>query len=392
MADETVLTPDLGFIKSLKGAGAETMKKCYQCATCSVICPLSPDDNPFPRKEMIMAQWGLKDDLANNPDIWLCHNCNDCSKYCPRGAGPGDVLSALRKIAIQENAFPKGLGKILGEPKMIWLALLIPAIIFMIAMKIKTGYFFQIPEGEVVFSKFFPISLVDTIFVPIALLVTISFVVSIGRFWKSLNKNPYKLMASGTILSGLIATIKEIVSHSKFDKCDANKDRVWAHRLVLFGFVGLFITTNWAVFNLYGLNWESPYPLNDPDAVAIFGSEAAAGLYRGVFKLTGNASAAILLIGSIMMFANRVKDKGFSSVSSSFDWTLAIMVFAVCVTGILSEVLRLANAASLAYPMYFAHLIVVFYIIAYLPFSKLAHMVYRTTAITYAKMANRDVV
>ncbi len=391
MADETVLSPDIGFIRSLKKAGGDTLKKCYQCATCSVVCPISPDDKPFPRKEMVMAQWGLKEDLAKSPDIWLCHNCNDCTKYCPRGAKPGDVLSALRKQAIQENAVPNFMGKIVGETKYLWVALLIPIILFLIALKIKTGNFFSMPEGEVVFSQLFPVELIDFIFIPITVLVALSFAISVKNFWKTMSGGNPKSMGTGKLFQSLLSTVKEILLHSKFSKCEANKDRAWAHRLVFYGFIGLFITTNWAVFNLYILQWESPYPLNDPEAIALFGSAGVAELYRGVFKLVGNLSALALLIGGILVVTNRLKEKGFASVTSSLDWVFAGMVLAVCITGILSEVLRLANVASIAYPMYFAHLVFVFYIVAYLPFSKLAHLVYRTVAITYAKMAQRDV-
>ena len=64
--------------------------------------PMSPADNPYPRKEMVWAQWGLKDKLVNDIDIWLCHNCGTCSELCPRGAKPGDLLAALRNMTYRK--------------------------------------------------------------------------------------------------------------------------------------------------------------------------------------------------------------------------------------------------------------------------------------------------
>ncbi|MBF0564404.1 MAG: quinone-interacting membrane-bound oxidoreductase complex subunit QmoC [Nitrospirae bacterium] len=386
----TVLTPDVGFVKGLIGSGADNLKRCYQCATCSVVCDLTPQDNPFPRKEMIMAQWGLKEALSKDPDIWLCHNCNDCTKYCPRGARPGDVIAALRKSAIAENAFPKFMGKLIGSPALTIIALAVPVVLFLIIL--STGGYLQIPEGQVVFDKFFPIHYVDPIFITVATLVLVSFVVSVRKFWNRLNVEPYKLLAYGQFMPSFIETLKEIVAHAKFGKCGANKDRTTAHRLVLFGFIGLFITTNWAVFYLYVFSWASPYSIEADKIPSVFGgSQAMAAMAYGAFKIFGNVSALLLLIGGIMVISNRMKDRGFVSKTSSFDWTFAVIILLLVITGILSEMLRLSNL-PIAYPMYFAHLVFVFYIIAYLPFSKLAHMVYRTTAITYSKMAKRDIM
>ncbi|WP_367172504.1 hypothetical protein [Desulfobacula sp.] len=73
MTEKYLAQPDLDFIAQVRSLGGETLKKCYQCATCSVACPIAPEDSPFPRKEMIAASWGLKDKLICSGDIWLCH-------------------------------------------------------------------------------------------------------------------------------------------------------------------------------------------------------------------------------------------------------------------------------------------------------------------------------
>jgi quinone-modifying oxidoreductase, subunit QmoC len=131
MADSYLVDPDVGFINEVSRLGGADVKKCYQCATCSVACPISPDTKPFPRKEMIATSWGLKDRLIGNGDVWLCHNCGDCSTLCPRGAQPGDVLAAVRAATVIEYATPKVLAKMVSDPKKLPILLAIPAMIFL---------------------------------------------------------------------------------------------------------------------------------------------------------------------------------------------------------------------------------------------------------------------
>jgi len=47
MAEVTLLDPDLKFIESVVSQGGHDVKKCYQCAACSVVCPISPEYNHF---------------------------------------------------------------------------------------------------------------------------------------------------------------------------------------------------------------------------------------------------------------------------------------------------------------------------------------------------------
>lgn len=369
MAEEIIISPDIGFVRELKRAGGDTLKKCYQCATCSVVCPISPDDKPFPRKEMLMAQWGMKEELAADPDVWLCHNCNDCSKYCPRGARPGDVLSVMRQKFIERNAVPALMGRIVSRPL---LAFLIPVVLFLIILG-SIGHL-GIPSGDIVYSKLFPIHIIEDIFITLVALAGITYLVSLFRFWNTMAKNGSP--TSGGFVPALIGTIIELISHKRFAKCETNGDRKNGHMLVFYAFIGLAITTIWITVYYYlpePYRKLSPISLSDP------------------MKWLANVSAIALIVGSLILVINRLKDKGVDTVSSSFDWTFLIMVVLLATTGILTEVIRLAGITGLAYPMYFIHLSFVFYIIVYFPYSKLAHMGYRTLAITYSKMSDRDI-
>ena len=372
----TLVEPDLEFVREVQKAGGDTLKKCFQCATCSVVCPLSPDQKPYPRKEMIYAQWGLKDRLVNDVDVWLCHYCNDCSTYCPRGARPGDALRAIRAASFKHFALFGFMGKIVGEAKYWPVMLGIPVLLFLGILAL-TGHL-NIPEGQVIYSKFFPIPLVDGIFLSMVALALVSLGFGIKSFLLGIHGNAIREGYAEDLpidwkrfVWGLITVIPTILFHKKFQECTTNKDRYIAHLLVFSGFIGLFIVTNIVFVGLYGLGIQTPYPFANP------------------VKWLALASAFSLLIGIILVINNRMKKKAVESRITYLDWSLIVAILVTAVTGISAWFLRLAGVAGLAYPVYFVHLVAVFYIIAYLPYSKLAHLFYRTAAMGYAAYVGR---
>lgn len=367
------IKPDLKFINAVINGGGESLKKCFQCATCSVVCNVTPESKPFPRKEMVQAQWGLKDKLFSNPDIWICHQCSDCTAYCPRGAKPGEVLGAIRKLSIEHYSFPSFLGRMVGDPKFLIVLLAVPILIFGTYLALLGNLnLSNVPtvEGKIVYDKFMPIfPQIDLTFGAAALFALMGFSIGVIKYWKDLNAAQ---PAKGDIIKSIVATITEFLAHKKFKKCEVTVERSKSHLFVFYGFVGLAITTTWAIVYLYGMHWESPYPLYDP------------------MKIVGNLSAFALLLGITLVISNRLKNEKKAGFGSYFDWLFISVVFTIVSTGILSELLRLAGIPILAYPIYFVHLVVVFFLFAYAPFSKMAHMVYRTTALVYAKAAGRD--
>jgi len=75
--------------------------------------------------------------------------------------------------------------------------------------------------------------------------------------------------------------------------------------------------------------------------------------------------------------------------SSYKDWYLIWLVLGLGLSGMLTEITRLAGWAVGSYVIYFIHLVFVFNLFAFLPFSKLAHLVYRTLAMAYAEYSGR---
>ncbi|MEA1966680.1 MAG: quinone-interacting membrane-bound oxidoreductase complex subunit QmoC [Thermodesulfobacteriota bacterium] len=394
MSEKYLAQPDLGFIDEIVGLGGDTLKKCFQCATCSVVCPIAPENSPFPRKEMIAASWGLKDKLICSGDIWLCHECGDCSELCPRGARPGDVLSAIRSVAITEYARPKFLAKAVNEPSKLPFLIGIPALWFamlayitMTCQGTMTKIFHSIGiewshshgagDHVIAHADFFSTWFVDLTFVPLSIIVGLIFILSLKRFVVDIHENA---VAEGKtdktelnwveLIKSAGSVIPVVLRHDKFNECEANRDRSTAHMMVLYSFIGLFVVTGVFFIVLYVFQIPGPYSQLNP------------------MKWLANISGVALVIGSSLMIKNRMAKKD-DQVSVYKDWYLLGLVLSLGVTGLLAEMTRLAGAANLSYFVYYLHLIAIFNLFAFLPFSKMAHFVYRFVAMTYAEYGNR---
>ena len=325
---------------------------------------------------MIAASWGLKDRVLKNTDIWLCHNCGDCSTKCPRGAKPGDVLGALRSLAIAEYAVPKGFGKVVNDPKKLPILILLPVIIF-IVLGLATGLLDFTPAGdEIIHSKFFSTWLVDLVFIPLAGWVAVIFALGIKNFVSDIHENAVltgktdkKDFDQKEYVLALIKVIPTILKHSKFSECGENKERSSGHLMVLYSFIGLFIVTNIFFVTLYGLQIHGPYSQMNP------------------VKWLANISGVALVAGGYLLMKSRMDKK--DQTNSYKDWYLIWLVLGLGISGMLTEITRLAGWAVGSYAIYFIHLVFVFNLFAFLPFSKLAHLVYRTLAMAYVEYSGR---
>ncbi|MGI6655937.1 MAG: quinone-interacting membrane-bound oxidoreductase complex subunit QmoC [Desulfobulbus sp.] len=378
--------PDLNFIRAMKEAGGDTLKKCYQCATCSVACPLSTDGNPFPRKQMILAQWGLKDQLVNDVNIFLCHNCGDCSELCPRDARPGDVLGAIRAYAYRALAWPKALADLCASAKNLPMLIGIPSVFVFVLWLISGGL--RIPSGEVFaqvgYTHFFGhwdwrYLSKNVLFIDIIMLTALG--IAVVSFWKGLSKMWRNMQASAGqedalyrpsicqfITRFLWPSIVEIVKHTRFKECNIQRDRVRGHLPLVWGFIGLFIVTAYSAFT--------------QDVIGIFipSMHGPISMWNPM-KLLANVSAVAMIFGIAVLWKNRQQMEAEGRATDTFyDWFLIWIIMGVGVTGLAAEVLRLVGIPSLGYVVYYLHLVSVVMLFLYMPYTKFAHLVYRTFA------------
>ncbi len=363
-----VIEHDIDLINDITKLGGGSLKRCFQCATCSVVCNLSSDDRPFPRKEMIWAQWGLKDKLLSDPDVWRCYQCGDCSVYCPRDAKPAEVMAAIRNYSFKSYAVPKFMGKALSSPKYLPLLFAVPVILFLIILK-SIGALSSVPAGPIAFTRFD--DYVDVIFITISVLAILAMAKGLVSFWKNMDQNNVHGEAYGKsgIYKSIWLAIEEVLTHRNFKKCDANNIRYTGHLGIFYGFVALFIVT--AIVFIGDRVFHMPLPMHLTNPI----------------KILANLGAIALIVGCLIAFYNRFGRKDKAGESYYYDWLFLSVLFLIGLTGLLTEIIRLSGYAAAAYWTYFVHLTFVFFLIGYLPYSKFAHFIYRFIAIVYSKYA-----
>ncbi|MFH1051010.1 MAG: quinone-interacting membrane-bound oxidoreductase complex subunit QmoC [bacterium] len=394
MSERRDIGVDVEFIKHLKKHGGETMKKCYQCATCSVVCQLSPEEYAFPRKEMIQAAWGQKEKLLSDADIWLCHGCMDCSLQCPRGARPADLMGAVRSFIYQKFSFPRFMGKAMANPKALpWLFLFAMFMVFLMVLATNAiihgfdGNFFAIRGDVLKYEDFIHKLVIEGIFIPGNLLIFGLAYIGLSNYWKSLKENNNIGEPQYNFVGSAWRVFWDFLAHRKFEKCPTNSNRRYGHIYAFYGFVGTMIATGLVVV---GEVWHYGHMFHSDFMMAIsFYLPYPMGLLHPV-KILGVVSGLFLVIGLVLFLMKRYKTDEQHGKSSYNDWLFLWVILGVGITGMAIVFLRMSGVAVIAYITYFIHLTLVFFLLWYMPYSKFAHMLYRFLGLTFLKMHGRE--
>jgi quinone-modifying oxidoreductase subunit QmoC len=390
MASIPVLHTSSEFREEFFDRGGENAARCYQCATCSSVCELAPANAPFPRRQILWAQWGLEDRLVSDAGPWLCYQCNDCSVRCPREVNPGDVMASIRAMVVEKLATPAFLGKLVGNVKKTWPLLVLGPLVFWLILLGATGI--HIPgvdpelgalDGRFHYEHFVPHTLIYLTYFSATFFALFTMWSSGRRFWKMLGTSQAR---TGSFFGALIGAFFDIATHKKFATCDRGVfKRRWGHFLVMWGFVGAAITSGFAVVYLYAayppFSWFMPE--NSP--------HYPVPLTHWV-KWLGNISAVALVLGGLLLWLNRraIGDK-LVGVTTAFDRFFLWVVLTVIATGVLTEVFRfIAVPPVLACAVYVIHLAIVLTLFLTLPYSKFAHILYRTLAMAHERLTTES--
>jgi len=84
-----------------------SLSLCYQCRKCTAGCPVAPDMDLTPHEVALRVLLGEEDVVLRSSAIWLCVDCEACGQRCPNGISLGQVMAALRQVALERRMAPK---------------------------------------------------------------------------------------------------------------------------------------------------------------------------------------------------------------------------------------------------------------------------------------------
>ena len=355
-----LVEPDLELIEELRHFGADTFHKCYQCATCSVTCALSPDQNPFPRKEMLWAKWGLKDRLLKDVDIWTCYYCGDCSTRCPRKAEPGETMMALRRYLTSEYDWT-GISRLLYTSRLREIGAVVGLGLLVVALFAISGAFSpeRMPTDHVSVGTFIPVHWMHAFDLVMGAVLTFFLLTNTYRMWRIVMEGVNAPLSA--YISGFKTFVVAAATQKRWRDCEQEDQSRWLKHVIFVPAYVLMFTL--VMFFLEHLQVDT----SEFTAVSIL----------------GYAIAGILLYVSGDAILSRLrKTEEIHKFSHDSDWMFLILLFFTSLTGILMHFLRISDWALPTYYMYVIHMaFVVPLLVLEVPFMKWAHLMYRPLAL-----------
>lgn len=367
---------DLSLLRKIKRHGAgQTLdvSACFNCGNCTAVCPLARDSGAFPRRMIRMAQVGMEREVLGSEDLWRCYACGECTRTCPRKADPAGFMAAARSYAISRYDITGLAGlasrSVIGN----LLVLAVFSALFTLLLMSKAN-----PGGPTLpLFDFLPGLWIHDIGVAVFTAVGLSILLGMGsmtvRYWRQRHDEGVALSLAA--LPGAIVTaVSDALLHRRFregdaDTTDANPaDQPWylrpwvVHAAVMGGFLAMLLATSLDFILKPIGSWVPPwYPM----------------------RILGALGGVVCLYGLTIVLLRRVRAKEpLYSKSSVADWFFPILLTMTILTGLLCEIIvYFPSSTSIGHLVFLTHVVLALDLIAMLPLTKFAHVLYRTLAL-----------
>jgi nitrate reductase gamma subunit len=377
---------DTALLPELQRYGAFDISACYNCGNCTAVCPLSTENESFPRKMIRCGQVGWRDKLLATKELWLCYYCGECSDTCPRQAEPGEYMASVRRFAISRYDLT-GLARVFYTSTA--LSLLVTAAFFVILLLfLMTGDFGTVHTEKTMLWEYMDEDVAHYLGLTVigiavlgALLGVVNMVIQVSR-GNGLNdradagNNAGRTGASWAWLPAALKTVfLQVLGHSRYLECDEEKDQPWylkrwfVHGSTMWGFLGLMLATltHW-ILEMAGLKataeWVPVYSI----PIRVW------GIVAGVFFVYGTT---VLMIER---FTKAPDKQATHSVPS--DWIFLSMLWISGVSGFVVLIGHyMPPPQTWVYPTLLVHATISMEIVLLAPFTKFAHVFYRTVAV-----------
>lgn len=353
-------------IDELEYYGAEHVINCYHCGNCSAACPFSKEPFVFPRKAMRYLQMGLESRLRGNIEPWLCYYCGECSEECPRGAEPGETMMSMRRWLTAQYDIT-GISKLLYRSWKVELwGIIILAILTGIGFSVF-GFFFgggniAVYDGP---NAFLPSSAIHTFdWIMGGFLLLLLYFNSLRMWYLVMKEERVPKIKTWFYVKKLPLIFLHFFTQKRYSECE--EKRPWViHLILMLSYTSMLVLIMFFLRHMQSgpeINWFAHF----------FGYLAAIGL---------TVTVTLSIRGRVK------KTLRYHKHSHESDWMFLILILVVTVTGILQHVLHRLGLYTPANIMYIIHMMgVVPMLILEVPFSKWAHLAYRTFAMYFAEL------
>jgi ferredoxin len=362
---------DPTLLSEVRRYGAFDTTGCFNCGSCTLSCDLAGDNISFPRRSIRHVLMGQREILNESLDPWICHDCGDCSRVCPRQTGPRESMMTLRRYLASVYDWT-GIGAKVNSSKAwyfgshVFVALIVAALIIFYHLYFGKMYFSDFVYNPMGLEHMFPMMTWFTIVVvlfPFFILLSNAF----RMYWITVHKKE-------TIHSSLTQWFFEVrtfmfhfFTYKKMVECPTEKGRWPKHLLLGVGCIMMLVIV------LFALEWfqtDSIYPIWHAQ------------------RWVGYLAAAFIIFGTGDILLSRIMKKREIHKSSDFrDWTFPILLLATAVSGIIVHILRYAGLDLATHYAYAIHIMItVPLLVVEMPFGKWTHMIYRPLALYFQSL------